>query len=125
VKNGQQKRGQACKQMKLLFVLRATDLLPICVSLPPTSLKNSKQFFRRLTQNNVLHYGVLAGFSLEGDKNPEGIKYSKVQLTVKGRLRPEETLRFKAIKDQLQPYLDKVAPTPDDYNGARGDTAEA
>ena len=51
--DGQAGEGQACKQMKQLFMLRGESMFPEVASLPPTSLKNARQFFLKLASQGA------------------------------------------------------------------------
>jgi len=85
--------GQACKQVKQLFVLRGDLLLPEVVSLPPTSLKGARQFFLKLTTQGIPYYQALVGLELEKAQNAAGIQYGKAALKFLRRLTPEESAR--------------------------------
>src|SRR5581483_3839785 len=52
--------GQACKQIKQLFVLRGSLLLPEVISLPPTSLKAAKQYLLKLTSQGFPYFSVVS-----------------------------------------------------------------
>jgi hypothetical protein len=58
-------KGQACTQRRRLFILRENDIMPIMVSLPPTSLKPIKQYFWRLaTHRYTSYYKVITKLGL-------------------------------------------------------------
>jgi len=109
-------RRQACKQMKQLFIMRDESLLPVVLTLPPTSLAAAKEFMlRRLAAYGRPFWSVLTRFSLEKDKNKAGIEYAKVNLEVVCDLSPEQSEFFKALKQQLEPTLRQVQITQEDY----------
>ena len=85
--------GQACKQVKQIFVLRGDLLLPEVVSLPPTSLKGARQFFLKLTTQGIPYYQALVGLELEKAQNAAGIQYGKAALRFVRKLTPEEAGR--------------------------------
>lgn len=115
-------KGQACKQVKMLFVLRPGDLLPVAVSLPPTSLAGARKFMLRLASQALPFYAVAVRFALEKTKNSRGIEYSRALLAVAGRLEPEQSAAMKQISDALRPHLDRVRVGAEDYNhAAEGD----
>lgn len=107
--------GKACKNMRTLFILREGDILPLVLTLPPTSLKDARKYFLRLASKGVPYYGVITEFSLEKEKNDSGITYSKVKLTMKGRLDAETTKKLKAFQESLRPALDAVKMDNDSY----------
>ena len=75
-------RGQACKQVKQLFVARSDGLLPVVLPLPPTSLSVARKYFLRLTSRRIPYYGVLTRFSLEKATNKGGIAYARAVLSL-------------------------------------------
>ncbi len=85
--------GQACKQVKQIFVLRGDLLLPEVISLPPTSLKGARQFLLKLTTQGIPYYQAVIGIELEKALNPAGIQYGKALMKFVRRLTPEEAGR--------------------------------
>lgn len=85
--------GQACKQVKQIFVLRGDLLLPEVVSLPPTSLKGTRQFFLKLTTQGIPYYQAVIGIELEKAQNAGGIQYGKAVMKFVRRLTAEEAAR--------------------------------
>jgi hypothetical protein len=67
-------KGKACKEMKLIFLLKPDSLLPIVVVLPPTSLQ---PFLMRLTSAAVPYSRVETEIALDKEKNAEGIEYAR------------------------------------------------
>lgn len=58
-------RGKACKNMRVLYLLRSGDFLPIQLTLPPTSIRPYSDFFnvafatkRRATYGSVVQVGL-------------------------------------------------------------------
>lgn len=88
--NGKAGRGQACKQARMLFVLRPEDRLPLLVVLSPTSLKASKQYFLRLAGAGKSYYSVVTQISLAKTKNADGIAYSQAEFMYVRDLDPQE-----------------------------------
>lgn len=102
------KKGQACKQIKMFFVMRPKGLLPVCVSLPPTSLRPAKKYMLRLASFSWPYYAILTKFELEQTANSEGIKYSKVKLSIAKDLSPQQAEQFKKLSHKLRPHLEAV-----------------
>jgi hypothetical protein len=50
-------KSQACKDMRLVFIIREGDLLPTVVKLPPTSIKPFRQYMLRLANQKAKHTG--------------------------------------------------------------------
>lgn len=73
-------RGKACKNVKILFLLRPGALLPVAVFLPPTSMPVAKQYLLRLTSAGVPFYGVRSRLSLVKATSAEGADYAKIEI---------------------------------------------
>ncbi len=102
-------RGQACKQIKQLFVLRGSQLLPEVVTLPPTSLKAAKQYLLKLTSQGIPYYAVVTRIGLERTKNAQGIAYSRAVLSFVRRLMPGEVDRAREYHEMLKPLVQRMA----------------
>jgi hypothetical protein len=89
--------AQACKQMRLLFLLRTEDLLPLAVFLPPTSIGALRRYFMRLASKGIPYYGVLTKLTLEKTTNNNGIDYSRAVPEMSGIL-------SKADRDAVREY---------------------
>jgi len=105
---GSDGKGKACKNMRTLFVLREGDVLPLVLTLPPTSLKEARKYFLRLASKGIPYYGVVTEIALEKDKNEGGIAYSKASLSLKGRLDADTIKKLKAFQESLRPALEAV-----------------
>lgn len=113
---GDESRGQACKQMRLLFVLRPESILPVAMPLPPTSIRPVKQFFLRLAQKATPYYGVAISLGLEQDKNAGGIVYSKVVPKLVSVLDADQRAAVKSYRDSIRASLDTVRAEAGDFS---------
>ena len=112
-------RGQACKLIQRMFLLRPGDNLPLVVNLPPGSLKNAKKYLLRLVSAGQKASGVVTRITLEKDKNADGIVYSKALFQMAGKLAPEQAAAARAYGQALAPAFRRVAAedfTPDSDN---------
>jgi hypothetical protein len=57
--------GKACKEKRLLYVLRAEDILPIVIQGPATSIGNIRQYMLRLAARKIPHWRVYTQLGLE------------------------------------------------------------
>lgn len=101
-------RGQACKQSRKLFLIRPSDMMPVHVQIPPTSLQNSMAYMLRLTGAGKRYTDVLTRLKLEKATNRAGIVYAKVVFTAAGELPPDHAETFHKLRKQLEPSLRKV-----------------
>ena len=102
--------AQACKQVKQLFMLRGTSMLPEVVSLPPTSLKAIRQFFLKLATQGIQYYHSILRIELEKAQNQQGKAYGKAVMKFVRRLSPEEIARAEEMRAFAQSFAARVTP---------------
>jgi hypothetical protein len=78
--------GKACKEMKRLYILRGSNMLPEILSLPPTSLLAAEKYLTQLLTSGMIYYQVLTRITLERAKNEAGTAYSEARFTCAGKL---------------------------------------
>lgn len=100
--------GKACRDIGHLLILRPSSILPLLVTVPPTSIKGVRQFIMRMAGEALPYYGAAVELTLERDKNGQGISYSKIAPRLVRRLNPEERARIKAYAAELAPILSSV-----------------
>lgn len=105
VKSG---RGQACKQVKQLFILRGDHLLPESIGLPPTSLKAARQYLLKLTSQGVPYYAAVTRVSLDKQKNGAGQPYATANFAFLRRLTEEEITRAQEYHNMLKPLVQQM-----------------
>jgi hypothetical protein len=112
-------RGQACKQVRLLFILEPKSLLPLVIVAPPTSLKSVRGYFLSLTSEATPYYGVVTSFGLSKEKNADGIEYAKIVPRMVTTLSPDEIATVRAYAASLQPVVEayKVEDDPEATSG--------
>lgn len=104
-------RGQACQERRVIFLLRPQSLLPLVVSLPPTSMQAWKSFLVRLSssieesQPPVPFYGVQIALSLEKAVNTDGVSFSRAKVNVLSRLTADELAQVKVLRRQWEPIV--------------------
>jgi len=96
-------RGKACKEIRMVFMLRPTSLIPILFTFPPTSIVPIRKYFLQLAGEGLPAYGVTTILRLGGAQNKDGIKYSKVKPTL-GRVLNDSEL------ERVQAYVAAIGP---------------
>jgi len=114
-------KGQWCKEMRAVFILREKTFIPTVVFLPPTSLGNFDDYLLRLATYGKPFNKLVVGFELEKDKNDKGDAYNKCSLKKVRELTDEEYAVIKSYTDSIRPNLDAVKLDEDDYK-AHGET---
>jgi hypothetical protein len=100
--------GQACKQVKRLFIICGGFLMPILVSLPPTSLKSARQLLLKLTAQGIPYDQALVNLELEKAQNAAGIQYGRVVMKFIRRLEPEEAARARQYHELCRTLAARV-----------------
>jgi hypothetical protein len=91
---GEVAAGQACKQITRIFLLREGSMLPLLISVPPSSAKASKRFTIDVAGNGFPLWGIETEIGLEKAQSGGGIGYSKVTFRA---VRPIEGAELEAI----------------------------
>lgn len=100
--------GQACKQSRLLFLLREGEALPAVIALPPSSLKRAKSYLTGLISKRIPMTSLVTVFGLERDKNQDGINFARATLRAGDRLSPEAASAVRDYAAAMRPALDQV-----------------
>lgn len=112
-------RGQACKQMRVLFIVREQEFLPVAISCPPTSLDNMRKYFLRLAGRGIQYNHVITKFVLAPDRNRDGIKFSAVSPSMVRMLGDHEIEAIERYCEAIEPALSRtrVQPTAAEFAG--------
>ncbi len=102
--------AQACKQVKQLFMLRGSSMLPEVVSLPPTSLKAIRQFFLKLATQGIQYYHCILRVELEKAQNAQGKVYGKAVLKFVRKLSADEIARAEEVRAFVESFSTRVTP---------------
>ena len=95
-------KGKACKNGHRVYILLENETLPLMLILPPTSIKNLKDYLaKRVLIKGKRSYEVITEFKLAKDKNEGGIAYSKATFSRVGELSKEQV-------QQILPSVDFV-----------------
>lgn len=92
--------GKACKEQMQLFMLREGSILPMQVTLPPTSLKPFRKYMTRLASKAVPFYGVVTRLGLTQERGPAG-PYSVAVPERGGDIDPAERAAAKAYGETI------------------------
>lgn len=106
--------GKACKEMRVMFILQPTGLLPIVVSAPPGSLKNMKTYGLGLASEALKISHVMTSLSLEKKTNKGNKPYACITPRMVRKLTDDE---IKAVGEYSSAFKPKeeVSVNPDDY----------
>tara|TARA_Y100001963_G_scaffold134705_1_gene195591 strand:- start:874 stop:1587 length:714 start_codon:yes stop_codon:yes gene_type:complete len=99
--------GQACTLKRKLLFIPEDRTLPIIVDAPPSSLQNIKAYFLNLCSYGKKFYHIVTKFSLEVDKNPNQIKYSKIKLSMVRELDEAEKVLIDSYVESIESSIGK------------------
>lgn len=88
--------GKACKNGHRIYLLRSGEVLPVLISLPPTSLRAFKDYVaKRLVVKGKRTSSVLTTIKLKREKSADGITYSSCVFSKAGDLTPAQIEQVK------------------------------
>ena len=90
-------RGKACKNMRVLYLLRSGEFMPLAINLSPTSISPFREFLNQgFVFRNRATYGSLVEIGLKRQTNPEG----KYALSFREQIRGMNRQRIEAKREQ-------------------------
>lgn len=96
-------RGKACSESRLIYLVPKAEILPTVIKVPATSLANARKYLFGLTSVRQAVHSVYTKLTLEGDKNADGIKFSKVVFQKTGDVENPDITEDYA--KNIKPYL--------------------
>ena len=110
--SGNPDKGKACKNGVRLHIVLDDHLLPVRLTLPPSSLGIWRNYLSRLVDMNknrkgllVMPISVKTEFSLEEAQHPKGFVYSKILLKQIEQIPIDEFIKLKKMKEQMAPMI--------------------
>lgn len=99
--------GKACKEQMQVYLLQPGSVLPLQVSLPPTSLKGFRKYMTRLASKGKSYFAVVTSLSLVVTKGG-GQTYSVVEPAKSEELDPAEAAAARAYGQTIKGFLDNA-----------------
>ena len=97
-------QAKACKNRRMIYIVREGELLPIMLNLPTGSLKEfSKYVKRQLTKRRKLNQ-IVTKISLKKATSSSGIAYSQAVFTFVRELNSEELESMKAYTELVKSF---------------------
>jgi hypothetical protein len=106
---GESKAGQACKQLTRMFLLRTDSVLPMFISLPPSSYKEAQKYTVMLAAKAVPYHRVITKIGLQAAKSSGGINYAKAQFSRGRNLTPDEVAAVESWRGSFIPMLEAMS----------------
>ena len=100
--DGSEAAGQACRQITRMFILQPTGILPVMLTLPPSSGKAARQYTNGVVGRLARPYwSVVTRVGLESAQSRDGIKFSRARFEVAWLMSPEDAAVFQAYRDSM------------------------
>ena len=110
--SGKRQIGKACKESRMLFILRQGDIYPLLVRAQPGSIRNVTQFFRQLTPTaKVPYFRCVVSLTLTKATSKGGQEFSKIVPRLVGIL-PSDTGEI--IRQKYTAVLQTIVKQIDD-----------
>ena len=97
-------KGKACKNRRLLYVLREGEVFPLMLSLPVGSIKEFTNFLKRSLSRGYKSNAIVTRFSLKKATSSSGVVYSQAQFAIDRILSPEERTLIQNMTEQIKTY---------------------
>ena len=110
--------GKACKEKRMLFLLRSTDLLPIVIQAPSTSIQPVKKYLLRLASQGLPYWSVVTRLSLEKGSNSTGIAFSRIAPKSSGPVPEEQRKMLAEYVAAIKPIIGYMVNTDIDRDEA-------
>lgn len=108
-------RGKACKEMRLLFLLRPGENLPAVVVVPPGSLKGVKSYLLKL---KAPFWRLITRLTLTKAQSKDGIAYAQIKPEMVSDLGVEAAGPIKRFADQMRSLFEGVKVDRELYDDA-------
>ena len=96
-------KGKKCKNLRRVYILRSGEILPILITLPPTSIKNFSDYVsKRIVTKGKKTCDFITRLTLAVEKSNTGIKYSKVQFVISRELDNEEKTIMRNFSESIK-----------------------
>lgn len=124
--SGPKGNGKACRETRSLFLLLPNAMMPVVLTVPPSSLKKKKggpdgfvNYKLRLATGGRTLHKVVTRFTLEKAQSNTGITYSRIRFSRGADLTPEQV-------EQIEKYIEAIRPaiTPPSASGANSGPAD-
>lgn len=103
----EEKKGQACRQLRVVYLLTHDSVIPKVLVLPPTSLAAHKKFMLGLFGKKTPYWGAVVKITLKKDKSASGISYASAVFERLETLPPEKAKTMREYGQEIANVFDK------------------
>ena len=105
--------AQACKAMRRLFVLQEGQMLPVLLTLPPTSLQACSRHFVGLLSQQRPYWSIVTLIGLVKAQSKGGIDYAQTTFKTGRLLKDDEIERVKDYADSVRGLMESPVGSAD------------
>lgn len=99
-----QGKSKACKNRRMLYILRENEIFPMMLNLPTGSLKVFTKYVQSLLTHGKRPNQVVTSISLRKASNSGGIDFSQAVFKVVRTLNADEQKNINAMTEQMKAY---------------------
>lgn len=119
---GDGSNSKACKNGHRVYILREGEVLPLLLTLPPTSLRAFKDYLaKRIVLKGKRSWHVITRITLKREQNAGGIKYSSCVFAKAGDLDQQQLEALSGTVDAVKALSAAVPVETDAKNTIRDD----
>lgn len=111
--DGSASKGKACKESRLLFMLREGDALPVIVQVPPGSLKPIKTYLVQLAKAGLPYHAVVTSLSLVKVSGAGVPDFAQIAPRMSGRLDSATCEKVRVFADGMRALLERQTVAAD------------
>ena len=106
-------KGKACKNMRRLYILQDGEVMPIILTLPPTSLKAWKDYVSKaIVMRKMRLRHVITRITLKKEQNSNGMAYSSAVFSLVSRIDPKEYTNIDKYAAELKASVQELDTSP-------------
>jgi hypothetical protein len=103
-------KGKACKNMRKLYMVREGEILPVEITIPPSSLAAWQTYSVQLTTKVKPLDGVVTKIKLKKATSAGGIEYSQGVFSKVADLTPDERIALRNYARNMRAVIRQQAP---------------
>ena len=101
-------KAKACKNRRMLYLLRENELFPLMLNLPTGSLKGFTKYVQSLLSRGKRPHQVVTKISLRKASSSSSIEYSQAVFKCVRALAPNEQANIDAMTEQVRVYASNL-----------------
>ena len=105
-------KAKACKNRRMMYLLRENELFPLLLSLPAGSLKSFTKYVQSLLIRGKRPHQVVTKISLKKAKNSDSLEFSQAVFKCVRTLEPNEQTNIDAMIEQVRILANNLVTAP-------------